>query len=218
MNETQEVIRQQMEETKSQLSEKLESLESQVSNSIQSTGSAVTATAEAVQVTVETVTEALHEAAESVSHAFDLRRQFDRHPILVLGGAAVLGYLAVEFLTTRKKTPANRLALPQPVAVTLEPALQTSQSAAGSQADPYGSTWNQLKLASMTAMISVVQDLATRAVPSLIDYLAGDRTDLRPAVSQPSAMPESERSAKPFDATERLQVATTDSFRNGHSF
>ena len=65
MNDTPEVIRQQMEDTKSQLSEKLESLEHQVSETVQSTGTAVTATAEAVQETVEAVTEAVHDAVHA---------------------------------------------------------------------------------------------------------------------------------------------------------
>ncbi|MFM9964874.1 MAG: hypothetical protein ACKV2Q_27030 [Planctomycetaceae bacterium] len=69
MNDTPEVIRQQMEETKSQLTEKLESLECQVSDGVQ-----------------------------SVTDAFDLPLQIERHPWLAVGGSLVLGYLASEIL------------------------------------------------------------------------------------------------------------------------
>src|SRR5580765_4445122 len=55
MEESPQIIRQQMDETRSQLSEKLESLELQVSETVQSTG----ATVEAIQETVEPVTGAV---------------------------------------------------------------------------------------------------------------------------------------------------------------
>jgi cell division septum initiation protein DivIVA len=98
MDDTLEIIRQQMTETKSQLSDKLESLEHQVSDTVQSTGTAVNDTVAAVQKTVDSVTGAVQDAVQSVSNAFDVRRQFDRHPWLVLGGALVVGYLAYELL------------------------------------------------------------------------------------------------------------------------
>ena len=69
MNDTPEVIRQQMEETKSQLTEKLGSLECQVTDGVQ-----------------------------SVTDVFDLPLQIERHPWLAVGGSLVLGYLASEIL------------------------------------------------------------------------------------------------------------------------
>ncbi len=69
MNDTPEVIRQQMEDTKSQLTEKLESLECQVSDGVQ-----------------------------SVTDAFDLPLQIARHPWMAVGGSLFLGYLASEIL------------------------------------------------------------------------------------------------------------------------
>ena len=71
MNDTPEVIRQQMEDTKSQLSEKLESLECQVSDGVQ-----------------------------SVTDAFDLPLQIARHPWMAVGGSLFLGYLASEILNS----------------------------------------------------------------------------------------------------------------------
>ncbi len=69
MNDTPEVIRQQMEDTKLHLTEKLESLECQVSDGVQ-----------------------------SVTDVFDLPLQIERHPWLAVGGSLVLGYLASEIL------------------------------------------------------------------------------------------------------------------------
>ena len=119
MNDTPEDIRQQMEETKSQLSEKLESLESHVTETVQSTGTAVNATVEAVQETVETMTGAVQDAVQSVSNAFDLQRQIDRNPWLVLGGSVVVGYLAVELLMgSSKKSKQPQAMAPPPCPAT----------------------------------------------------------------------------------------------------
>jgi hypothetical protein len=98
MDDTLEMIRQQMTETKSHLSDKREHWEHQGSDTVQSTGTAVNDTVAAVQKTVDSVTGAVQGAVQSVSNAFDVRRQFDRHPWLVLGGAVVVGYLAYELL------------------------------------------------------------------------------------------------------------------------
>ena len=113
---TPEVIRHQMEDTKMQLSEKLLSLESRVSESVHSTVAVVHATVESVQETLHTVTGAVQNAAQSVNNAFDFRREIDRHPLLVVGGAVVLGYLAVEFMagseTKSDQTPEPALSPP----------------------------------------------------------------------------------------------------------
>jgi ABC-type transporter Mla subunit MlaD len=169
MNDTPEVIRQQMEETKSQLSEKLESLEHQVSETVQSTGTAVNATVASVQETVETVTGAVQDAVQSFSNALDVRRQFDRHPWLILGGSVVLGYLAAELLTDSPEELTQRpVTAPQP----LPPANNANH---GSGESSGNSSWNQLRDAALGSLIGIVQDVASRAAPHVIDYLAGKR-------------------------------------------
>ncbi len=186
MDETTEDIRQKMGETKSQLSEKLESLELQVSESVQSTGTAVAATAEAVQETVEALSGAVTDAVQTVSHAFDLRRQIDKHPWLVMGGCAVVGYLAVEFLSSTPKpsTRSRKNGDPQTSPSKDDPegdslnsqaeiAVPTAAVAAAYQSGRESSSWQQLRDVAMGAMISIVQDVVARSVPSLLDYLTG---------------------------------------------
>ena len=153
MDDTSEVIRQQMDEIRSQLSDKLESLEHQVSDTVQSTGTAVNATVSAVQDTVETVTEAVRDAVHSVSNAFDIRRQVDRHPWLVLGGSVALGYLAFRFLagSARKSNqPPKTVAPPRPSAgesngqPVVESAATSGPIAAASESGLKDSSWHQL--------------------------------------------------------------------------
>ena len=190
MIDTPELIQEQMKETKSQLSDKLESLEQQfqVTDAVQTTRSAVAATAEAVHATAEGVTGAL----QSVSNAFDIRRQIEQHPWMVLGGAAALGYLAHELLTGTELKTAQSLE----AATTLgefppqnghapdhrESPVNVAATAAATRA--YNETLMmsspllQLKSLALNTLLGIAREAATRAVPLMADYLTAnlDRT------------------------------------------
>jgi len=104
-NET-EVIKHQMLETRTALTEKLEALEDRVVSTVKDTTEAVEETVEAVKDAVEetvgavkgTVTETVETVKESVKETFDLKHQFAERPWMMLGGAAVLGYLGERLL------------------------------------------------------------------------------------------------------------------------
>src|SRR5262245_47433437 len=106
-----EVIRRRMEETRASLVEKLETLEQQVVGTVQGTTSAVTETVdtvkEGVQETVDTVKETMQEAVEAVKDTLDLRRQVDRHPWLMVGGAVATGYLVGVLITRAQESYAQ---------------------------------------------------------------------------------------------------------------
>lgn len=188
MNDSPEMIRNQMEETKLHLSEKLESLEQQVSETVQSTGTAVNATVEAVQETVETVTGAVQGAVESVSNAFDIRRQINKHPVLVLGGAAVLGYLAINFLKGRGRrsgpVPVTfpPQSLPENAAVSGVGVNVPEAAAATAIAAAYKAGWEksfsyQLKGQALVGLLAVAQDVVARTIPLVVDYVAAHHTN-----------------------------------------
>ena len=190
MIDTPTLIQERMEETKSQLSDKLESLDLQlrVSDTVQSTRSAVAATAEAVQATAETVTGAM----QSVSNAFDVRRQIEQHPWMVLGGAAALGYLAHELLTGTELKTAQSLEAATTLGVFSpqnghapdhqDPPVHLAATAAATQA--YNETLMmsspllQLKSLALNTLLGIAREAATRAVPLMADYLTAslDRT------------------------------------------
>lgn len=231
MDDTPEVIRQQMEETKSQLSEKLVSLESQVSETVQSTGTAVNATVGAVQETVETVTGAVQDAVQSVSNAFDLRRQIERHPLLVLGGAVVLGYLAVDFLTgsAKKSGPSSETPTsPSPLAnnacdgngtVAVESAATSAAITAAYESGRESSSRHQLQDLAVRALIGVVQDVATRAVPQVVDLLTGNLAGDRTSRSEEGGKsPDYTKRTESTEAAHRLRIASSESVRAGNSF
>jgi uncharacterized protein YoxC len=199
MNDTAEMIREQMDETKSQLSDKLVSLEQQVSETVQSTGTAVNATVEAVQETVESVTGAVQDAVQSVSNAFDVPRQIDRHPWLFLGGSIVFGCLAVEYFARSAKRPRQTPETNAPSApaadnsehgngeTATQPVATAAALAAAYESGARSSSWQQLRSIAMGAVIGIVQDVAARAVPQVIGYFNGNRAERPEAVANNTA-------------------------------
>ena len=234
MDQTSETIRHQMDETKLQLAEKLESLEQQVSDTVQSTGTAVTATAEAVQETVQSVTGAVRQAVHTVSNALDIPRQIERHPWLVIGGCIALGYLAVDVLrrTPERFQPLSPLIVPprppvkdngQAIDHSAEvAAMKDAMTAAVKSAIKSGqdsSSWHQLREAAIGVLIGVVQDVAARAVPLIIDQFSGP-----PATNSTQSLEmTSERRNHPTkhgspEVDRRLRVASPENVRSNNSF
>jgi uncharacterized protein YoxC len=184
MDVTPEVIRHQMDDTKRQLSEKLLTLESQISESVHSTVTAVHATVDSVQETLHTVTGAVQNAAQSVNNAFDFRREINKHPLLVVGGAVALGYLAVEFMAGSEKKSD-----PTPEAAHSPPAFadhagdrkrrsefESAAIAAAYELGRESSSRHHLQDLATNSLVGVVQDIASRALPQLLDYFTGQRT------------------------------------------
>jgi len=105
MDHEAEVIKQQMEQTRSALAEKLETLEEHVAATVRSTTDAVSDTVEAVkgavegtvhsvENSVEAVKETVSESVETVKETFNLSRQMEERPWVMMGGGVVVGYLA----------------------------------------------------------------------------------------------------------------------------
>ena len=202
-------------------------MESQVSETVQSTGTVVNATVEAVQETVETVTGAVQDAVKSVNNAFDFRRQINRHPLLVVGGAVVLGYLAVEFMAGSDKKsgqPPEAAHSPSPFPNNVgdrnvRSAVESAAIAAAYESGRESSSRHQLQDLATRSLIGVVQDIASRALPQLMDYFTGNRASA--PVGRSDDTGEQQRSPKRQESSEaarRLRIASSESVRNGNSF
>lgn len=186
MDDTPEMIRQEMEETKARLADKLETLETQVAETVQSAGSAVNATVGAVQETVESVTGAVQSTVRSVGEAFDLRRQIDRNPWWVMGGAVAVGFLAAElFAPARREVEHPRPAPPPPPPA---PAPRAAEPAKP-KADGTGSLWSQLKNSAVGAFRGVMHEVSTQAVPELLNFLNVKPPEPPAPAPQPEAVP-----------------------------
>ncbi len=190
MIDTPELLQERMEETKSQLSDKLESLDQHlhVSSTVETTRSAVAATAEAVQATAETVTGAL----QSVTDALDVRRQMEQNPWIVLGGAAVMGYLAHELLNGTEKSnsqlgeAASKLGLFRGMNghsrdhqdASGNATASTAATSVDHEAQMISSPIMQLKTLAFNTLLEMARNAATQAVPLVSDYVSKslDRT------------------------------------------
>jgi len=102
-----------MEARRSSLADKLEALESQVAEGVQEVTSVVSNVKEVVHDTVETVRDSVESVKDSVQdtvgavkETFDVNRQMDHHPWIMLGGAFTLGYVAGRMLPDLPTTAA----------------------------------------------------------------------------------------------------------------
>ncbi len=230
MTDSPEVIRQQMEETKSQLSDKLESLEQQVTESVQSTGTAVSATVGAVQETVQSVTGAVQDAVQTVSNAFDLRRQIDRHPWLVVGGSVAVGYLLSELLSGPKKNSRNPVSsapfFPAAAGLRYRDGTESTESGSGDSASSINgeqgslsSYWDQITTAVMGPIMEKVQELASRAVPQLMEQLTESLEHAwKNSSNAPGPQTVSPGGEVASEEGQRLHIASSERLRYGNSF
>jgi len=119
-----ETIKLQMEAKRSSLADKLEALEQQVSDSVQGVTDAmsnvtgvVQDTVESVKGSVENVKDSLQDTVGAVKETFDLPLQMERHPLIMLGGAMAVGFMAGRLLpdmtTAAATTGAAASALPR---------------------------------------------------------------------------------------------------------
>jgi ElaB/YqjD/DUF883 family membrane-anchored ribosome-binding protein len=137
MDDEAEVIREEMLETRTAMTQKFEAIEDKLASAVTETTESVTQTVEAVkdvvqtiegavQGTMKTMTGAAEEAVESVKEAFDVRRQVERHPWLMFGGAVATGFAGTLLLERALPAasaascagvtwqPSDRLAAPGP--------------------------------------------------------------------------------------------------------
>lgn len=162
MNDTTEVVQPQVAEATPQLSRELASLEHRFSETVQATRSSVNATVGSVQ-----------EAMQSVSNAFDVKLQMEKHPWLILGGAVVVGYLAAEFLDGPKRSDRTRLSTDSSNnhsihrngkrlfdSLTANRARLLTRAASSAS-----SPWHQLRTATVSALVGLVNTVAARVTP-----------------------------------------------------
>jgi len=146
-----------MEQTRSALAEKLETLEEHVTSSVRNTTQAVTGTVEAVKEAVEDTVDSVKgavkdtvdsvsESVETVKEAFDLNRQMQEHPWLMLGGGVAVGYLGCCLLKTGMREVSRVAASSAPST----PSIPFTSESRGDGRDrlssekPEPSTWDKL--------------------------------------------------------------------------
>jgi len=195
-----EMIRQRMEETRTALSDKLEKLEGQVTGMVGVTADAVTETVENVKETFADATDAVQEKVQAVKEAFDIRLQFKRHPLLLIGGAVAAGFILTRLLRSSGKSGGSTMgavghavsaaghaalaAVPAVSALTSgssesKPA-PASKPAAASKAPGesfVGEALAQVKNLAVGSVMALVRDLAITHLPNEFGKQVADQVD-----------------------------------------
>jgi ElaB/YqjD/DUF883 family membrane-anchored ribosome-binding protein len=187
-----EQIRKQMEETRTALTEKLEALETQVADTVKSATEVVSEATENVKETVETVTEGVKETVETVAETFNLRRQMEKRPWLVLGGSVAVG-CALGYLLTRpsyrsryyESHPAPP-APPRTESAGLAPAALSAETPRAPEPPPrrgpstfswLGDQLSFLKGLAVSTLLGAVRDLAVRNLPQSLSHRVSEEVD-----------------------------------------
>jgi ElaB/YqjD/DUF883 family membrane-anchored ribosome-binding protein len=84
----------EIDETRANLASKLETLEEKVTETVRST-------AENVEETIENVTSSVQETVTQVKRTFDLEHQMQERPWVLIGGAALGGFLVGSYFARR---------------------------------------------------------------------------------------------------------------------
>jgi ElaB/YqjD/DUF883 family membrane-anchored ribosome-binding protein len=168
-----EVIRQQMEDTRTALTEKLENLEEQVVARVRNTTDSVNETVEnvkeAVENTVQTVSNTVDRTVESVKETFDVRRQFEQRPWLMLGGAVLVGYIGGRLL--------DRMVSPVPTTNGYYPELSPEPAASHYQAQPAPAkpSWGEEVVEHMKPALSKLGQLAIGVTTGIIGEMVREQ-------------------------------------------
>lgn len=191
MENESEMIRQQMDETRTAMTDKIETLEHQVVDTVQAASTAVSETVgsvkEMVHDSLQTVKDSVHDTVDSVKDTFDLPSHVNRRPWTMVAGAAAIGYLGAFLLSGNKRREA-RSEYVAPAARARTPVSRngpskgrdTSASDTGPGADK--SSWvsdlgdkfhdeiSQLEVLAVGALLGLVRDIVTEAVPENMEH------------------------------------------------
>src|SRR5262249_35848067 len=105
-----EILETKVAQTVEGVSETVENVTGAVKETVASVSDSVTDTVGAVKDTVQ-------ESVDTVKEMFDIRLQVERHPWLIMGGSALLGFLLEPVLRTTPKTSSTgQASAPTPAA------------------------------------------------------------------------------------------------------
>jgi prophage DNA circulation protein len=208
-----ELIREQMEAKRTELSDKLEKLEKHVVNTVQEATSTVAdavhgakevvatvkdtveGAVEGVKGTVENVTgavggavegvkETVSGAAQTVRETFDLPRQVERHPWLMIGGAVAVGFAAgklLDYAPDAMEAVQSAAESSGRFAESITTTAGAAASAAGAWMQGlekmFGPEINKVKELALGVLLGVARDLAVQSAPQSMSRQVGEIFD-----------------------------------------
>jgi len=216
-----EVIRTEMEQTRSNLADKLEALESEFRGAVEGTTSAVANTVETVQETVENVKESVQETVASVKETLNVRKQVERHPWAMFGGAVLVGCFAGSLLgrrSSRKRTetttvPEGRKEVAPPVGN----GNGRSRKAPPEEEGALQSTLKTIKGLAIGTLMGALRDVLEKAAPaSLTSDLANVVDDMTTKLGG-TLRPRTQETPEPEEREEELHHGDTGAAEVGRS-
>jgi len=174
-----------VETTKDAVTGTVESVKETVDNVTEKLQDTVAGVTESVQDAVQGVKDSVEETFKSVAESFNLRLQCERHPWLVVGGAVGVGVLGGLLLggssrEARFPTKSGTEHLPD-YSPRGETHAQPERASAPEQGDGVGGwLWDQLagfRGLALGAMMGVVKDLVTQAVPATVKERVTEEVD-----------------------------------------
>jgi len=202
-----------MEQTRSSLAGKLEALESEFRGTVEGATSAVANTVETVEKTVENVKESVKETVETVKDTFNVRRQVERHPWAMFGGAFLVGSLLGGLLGRSHRRRRQSAPAETPSPTPPEPARnggyrngatkkQSQEAKESDEGGPFHSAFESVKGLAVGTLMGTLRDVLVNAVPSnLADDLAGVVDNLTTRLGG-KTLPRSEETDEPDNASE----------------
>lgn len=183
-----DLIKQQMGQTRTALTEKLQTLENKVIGAFVSTTDMVAQTVQDVGATVRDATQnvraTMSETVSSVREAFDMPRQIDQHPWLMVGGSVLAGYVGGVVLDNLEhgrlpSLPAAERLLPSGSEVrqrmVSEPKRLRVPGFLKALADSFAPELEKLKAAAVGMAMSALRDKIGESVPP---HMRGDFAEM----------------------------------------
>ncbi|MCC6793805.1 MAG: hypothetical protein IT366_01705 [Candidatus Hydrogenedentes bacterium] len=186
-----EVIRRQMQETRANLSNKLEALECQVRDDVNGIATKVTETVDTVREQIDFTKAAISNTVDSVKDTLSVVQQTERHPWMMMAGAATLGLVGGRLLNNgapaRQQFHAAPLMNNEDVSNTYtRPFIQEdnevpdngeAHSVFHKLAETFNPEISILKGLAIGALFGVLRDVVLRAAPSTVEQPLGTVID-----------------------------------------
>jgi len=206
----------EMEDTRTSLTEKLEALEARVTGVVENATSTANQLVENVKETVHDVTEKVESGLESAAETFNLTRQTERRPWLLVGLATGFGCILGYTLNRRAgrssgSTYAGPSAAPQRSYETWQVGGGLPQQSSASQAAPqkegfFAEEMRRLKGLAVGALMGMARDLVQKSLPESVGNRLAQEFDtmtskLGAEPIQGPVLEDTERSEKPTRRT-----------------
>jgi len=191
---TSDQVQEELEETRSALADKLAQLGDKITGTVENVEHTVENVTETATQTVEAVQHTVSDTVETVKETFNLQKQMQERPWLVVGAAVALGYVGGRLIEGARSRSYPRQSSWQPhqdyyggshsghgaygsVSESARPQTATSQTSSqsswfsnltGGITQRFGSELDTLKGLAVGSLFGIVRDMVSRSLPEAL--------------------------------------------------